>query len=107
MTSPTDAALSVPVRPPLGFALSIDLGCALHRRRHLLGRFVPAPFHALGHAPVAEVNIPVAILVWLMITPMLLKIDFRALHQVRDSVPIEVPVMRSVVAVALRNAPMV
>jgi ACR3 family arsenite transporter len=48
-----------------------------------LGRLVPAPFHALGRATVAEVNLPVAVLVWLMIVPMLLKIDLAALGQVR------------------------
>lgn len=49
-----------------------------------LGRMVPLPFELLGRATVAEVNIPVAVLVWLMIIPMLLKIDFEALHQVRE-----------------------
>jgi ACR3 family arsenite transporter len=48
-----------------------------------LGRLVPAPFQLLGRATIAEVNIPVALLVWLMIVPMLLKIDFAALHEVR------------------------
>jgi ACR3 family arsenite transporter len=48
-----------------------------------LGRLVPAPFQMLGRATVAEVNIPVALLVWLMIVPMLLRIDFTALHEVR------------------------
>jgi len=33
---------------------------------------------------IARVNIPVAVLIWLMIIPMLLKIDFSALHQVRE-----------------------
>ena len=33
---------------------------------------------------VAEVNIPVAVLIWLMIVPMLLKVDFGALHQVAE-----------------------
>src|SRR3954467_15318694 len=47
-----------------------------------LGRLVPAPFHALGRMNFAEVNIPVAILIWLMIVPMLVKVDFGALHQV-------------------------
>jgi ACR3 family arsenite efflux pump ArsB len=39
-------------------------------------------FHALGAATVAQVNLPVAVLVWLMIVPMLLKIDLAALGQV-------------------------
>ncbi|GMU68402.1 MAG: arsenical-resistance protein [Steroidobacteraceae bacterium] len=47
-----------------------------------LGRFFPAVFHAVGAAEIAKVNLPVAVLVWLMIIPMLMKIDFRALRQV-------------------------
>ncbi len=49
-----------------------------------LGRLIPAPFHVLGDMTIAQVNLPVAVLVWLMIIPMLLKIDFGALHQVRE-----------------------
>jgi arsenite transporter len=60
----------------LWVALCIVAGIAL-------GRLVPAPFQLLGRATIAEVNIPVALLVWLMIVPMLLKIDFAALHEVR------------------------
>lgn len=47
-----------------------------------LGEFFPATFQAVGAAEVAKVNLPVAVLVWLMIIPMLMKIDFRALRQV-------------------------
>ncbi len=47
-----------------------------------LGQAMPGAFQALGEATVAEVNLPVAILVWLMIIPMLLKIDLGALGQV-------------------------
>jgi arsenite transporter len=39
-------------------------------------------FHVLGNATVAQVNLPVAVLVWLMIVPMLLKIDPAALREV-------------------------
>ncbi|MGE5516893.1 MAG: ACR3 family arsenite efflux transporter [Bacteroidota bacterium] len=49
-----------------------------------LGHFLPAPFHAIGGMEVAQVNLPVAVLIWLMIVPMLLKIDFGALHQVKE-----------------------
>ena len=35
----------------------------------MLGRLLPAPFPALGRMTVAEVNIPVAVLIWLMIVP--------------------------------------
>lgn len=47
-----------------------------------LGHFIPGVFHAIGAAEVAKVNIPVAILIWLMIIPMLIKIDFRSIAQV-------------------------
>jgi ACR3 family arsenite transporter len=49
-----------------------------------LGQWFPQPFHTLGQLELAQVNIPVAILIWLMIIPMLLKIDFRALHHVKE-----------------------
>lgn len=49
-----------------------------------LGHWFPAPFQAIGRAEVAQVNLPVAVLIWLMIIPMLLKIDVAALHQVKD-----------------------
>ena len=49
----------------------------------LLGRFMPALFESLGAMEVASVNLPVAVLIWLMILPMLLKIDFHSLVEVR------------------------
>ena len=48
-----------------------------------LGQFIPAPFHWLGSLEVARVNIPVGLLIWVMIVPMLLRIDFHALREVR------------------------
>src|SRR4029077_97870 len=50
----------------------------------ILGQLMPGPFQMLGRMNVAEVNIPVAVLIWLMIVPMLLKVDFGALHQVAE-----------------------
>jgi arsenite transporter len=47
-----------------------------------LGEFVPAPFIWLGSLQLASVNIPVGLLIWVMIIPMLLRIDFSSLHQV-------------------------
>lgn len=47
-----------------------------------LGALAPGVFHAIGSLEVARVNLPVAVLIWLMIVPMLLKIDFGALAQV-------------------------
>jgi ACR3 family arsenite transporter len=49
-----------------------------------LGHFIPEPFHAIGQAELFRVNIPVAVLIWIMIIPMLLKVDFGALHKVRS-----------------------
>ena len=49
-----------------------------------LGQWLPAPFHALGKMEVARVNIPVGLLIWVMIIPMLVKVDFGALHEVRQ-----------------------
>jgi arsenite transporter len=48
-----------------------------------LGHWVPSVFHALGNLEIAQINLPVAVLIWLMIIPMLLKIDFHALKEVR------------------------
>ncbi|TCQ20993.1 ACR3 family arsenite efflux transporter [Rhizobium sp. PP-CC-3G-465] len=47
-----------------------------------LGHLMPGVFQAIGAAEVAKVNLPVAVLIWLMIIPMLLKIDFASLAQV-------------------------
>ncbi len=48
----------------------------------VLGQTIPGLFHLLGNATVAQVNLPVAILIWLMVVPMLLKIDPGALREV-------------------------
>ncbi len=49
-----------------------------------LGQWLPAPFQALGRLEVARVNVPVGLLIWVMIIPMLLRIDFAAMGQVRQ-----------------------
>jgi ACR3 family arsenite transporter len=49
-----------------------------------LGHALPAVFQAIGSAEIAQVNLAVAALIWLMIIPMLVKIDFAALGQVRE-----------------------
>ncbi|MGL4757347.1 MAG: ACR3 family arsenite efflux transporter [Aeromonadaceae bacterium] len=49
-----------------------------------LGQLAPALFKAIGSLEVARVNLPVGLLIWVMIIPMLVKIDFTALHQVRQ-----------------------
>jgi ACR3 family arsenite transporter len=50
----------------------------------LFGQLFPSPFQALGRMEVAQVNLPVGLLIWVMIIPMLMKIDFSALHQVKS-----------------------
>ena len=49
-----------------------------------LGQVFPAPFQAIGRMEIANVNLPVGLLIWVMIVPMLLKVDFGALHQVKQ-----------------------
>jgi arsenite transporter len=61
----------------LWVALCIVAGVAL-------GHVMPGFFAAVATAEVAKVNLPVAALIWLMIVPMLLKIDFGSLGQVRE-----------------------
>lgn len=48
------------------------------------GHYFPSAFQAFGKMEIAQVNIPVAILIWLMVIPMLLKIDFSTLHHVKE-----------------------
>jgi ACR3 family arsenite transporter len=61
----------------LWVALCIVAGIAL-------GHAFPAVFHVIGAAEIARVNMPVALLIWLMIVPMLVKIDFAALARVKE-----------------------
>jgi arsenite transporter len=86
VAAPAHTDVAAPKRPALGLferfltvwvALCIVAGIAL-------GHWFPAPFQAIGRAEVAQVNLPVAALIWLMIVPMLLKIDVAALHQVKE-----------------------
>jgi arsenite transporter len=60
----------------LWVALCIAVGIAL-------GHLAPTVFHTIGTMEVAQVNLPVAVLIWFMIIPMLMKIDFAALSQVK------------------------
>lgn len=50
----------------------------------LLGHVLPDAFAVLASAEVAKVNLPVAVLIWLMIIPMLLKVDFTAMRQLQQ-----------------------
>jgi len=59
----------------LWVALAIGTGIAL-------GSIFPDLFRLIGAAEIAKVNLPVAVLIWLMIIPMLMKIDFAAIREV-------------------------
>ena len=51
-----------------------------------LGQMLPGVFQAIGRMEYAQVNLPVGLLIWVMIIPMLVKVDFGALHEVRQHV---------------------
>ena len=51
-----------------------------------LGQWLPGVFQTIGRMEVANVNLPVGVLIWIMIIPMLVKVDFGALHEVRQHV---------------------
>ena len=58
-------------------ALCIVVGIAL-------GHYFPSVFQTIGSAEIANVNLPVAVLIWLMIIPMLVKVDFASLSRVKE-----------------------
>lgn len=60
-------------------ALCIVIGIAL-------GQWIPDVFQTIGRWEVAQVNLPVGTLIWVMIIPMLVKVDFKALHEVRQHI---------------------
>lgn len=60
-------------------ALCILVGIAL-------GQWQPELFQAIGQLEYAQVNLPVGLLIWVMIIPMLIKVDFGALHEVRQHI---------------------
>jgi len=51
-----------------------------------LGQLLPGLFQSIGRMQLAEVNLPVGVLIWVMIIPMLVKVDFGALHELRQHV---------------------
>ena len=51
-----------------------------------LGQFLPGVFQAVGRMEIAQVNLPVGVLIWVMIIPMLVKVDFGALGEVRQHI---------------------
>jgi ACR3 family arsenite transporter len=52
----------------------------------MLGQFFPGLFQAIGNMEIAQVNLPVGLLIWIMIIPMLVKVDFSALHEVKQHI---------------------
>ncbi len=49
-----------------------------------LGQVLPGPVQAIGRMEIAKVNLPVGLLIWVMVIPMLLRVDFGALGQVKS-----------------------
>lgn len=85
---PAEPPAKPPAKPPIGFferyltvwvALCIVAGI-------LAGQFFPAVFQAIGRMQYAQVNLPVGLLIWVMIIPMLVKVDFGSLHEVRQHI---------------------
>src|SRR3972149_10979591 len=85
MSARQQAAADSAASAPLSFferyltawvAICIVVGIAL-------GQGLPGVFQAIGAMEIAKVNLPVGVLIWVMIIPMLLKIDFAALTQVK------------------------
>ncbi|VXB63045.1 Arsenical-resistance protein Acr3 [Pseudomonas sp. 8O] len=85
MTNACDTALKQSAGAPLGFferylTLWVFLCIAAGT---VLGLVAPQAAQAIGAMEIAQVNIPVGLLIWVMIIPMLMKIDFGSLHEVR------------------------
>jgi ACR3 family arsenite transporter len=81
-----DQSANIEARKPMGlFARYLTLWVVLCIVAGIaLGHFLPGVFQSLGQMEIAKVNIPVAVLIWLMIIPMLLRVDFSALHEVKE-----------------------
>lgn len=60
------------------------MGHLLYYDRNLTWQAITPVFQAIGSLEIAKVNLPVGLLIWVMIIPMLLKIDFGALSQVKQ-----------------------
>ena len=88
MSGPSEMTAKVAAPSPMsGFEryltlwvfLCILLGIAL-------GEFFPGVFQTIGAMEFAQVNVPVGLLIWVMVIPMLVKVNFGALHEVRQHV---------------------
>ena len=85
MSSTDRSAAAVPPAPMNPFERWLTLWVALCIVAGVvLGQWLPGPVQAVGRMEIARVNLPVGLLIWIMIIPMLLKVDFGALHQVRQ-----------------------
>ncbi|ANN77894.1 ACR3 family arsenite efflux transporter [Bordetella flabilis] len=80
----TSSTLPRPAAAMSGFERYLTLWVALCIVAGVVvGQVAPAFFQAVGRVEIARVNLPVGLLIWLMIIPMLMKVDFAALGQVR------------------------
>ena len=59
------------------------LGCMLVGV--LIGRLIPVIPDTLGRLEISGISIPIAILIWVMIYPMMMKVDFRSVKQVGNN----------------------
>ncbi|SFW25924.1 ACR3 family arsenite efflux transporter [Nitrosovibrio sp. Nv17] len=86
MSAGTDTAGHMPAGPSAlgGFERYLSVWVALCIITGIaLGQLAPDVFQAIGRMEVAQVNLPVGLLIWMMVVPMLLKVDFGALGQVK------------------------
>jgi len=83
MTAHTEALAAVPVRSMSLFERYLTVWVVLCIVAGIvLGQLAPDVFHLVGRMEIAQVNLPVGVLIWVMVIPMLLKVDFGALGQV-------------------------
>jgi ACR3 family arsenite transporter len=84
-TPTTTARIDRPVAAPMNLFerwLSLWVGLCIVAGV-ALGQAGPTLVQAVGRMEIAQVNLPVGLLIWVMIIPMLVKVDFGAVHQVR------------------------
>jgi len=84
MSSSINSSTESPPAPMSGFERYLSLWVLLCILVGIaLGQWMPGVFQGIGRMELARVNLPVGLLIWVMIIPMLLKVDFASLHQVR------------------------
>lgn len=83
MTARTETLATAPVRSMSLFERYLTVWVVLCIVAGIiLGQLAPDMFHLVGRMEIAQVNLPVGVLIWIMVIPMLLKVDFSALGQV-------------------------